>query len=275
MAAITAADVAKLRKMTGAGMMDCKNALTEAAGDFERAGEIIREKGKLVAAKRADRETTEGAVMARVASCGKAGVIVALGCETDFVAKTDGFKSLSAKIADVASSSVPKDRETLESTVVDGSTIAQLISDQTGKSGEKHIIAAYETITGEYLATYVHMNSKLATVVAFDREIPVEAAKDIAMQVAAMNPVSVNRDACPPAIVERELQIGREQARLDNKPENMIDRIAEGKLTKFFKDSTLLEQDFIKDAKISVAQYLKNADPAASVTGFIRFSFSD
>lgn len=275
MAAITATDVAKLRKMTGAGMMDCKNALAEAEGNFERAGEIIREKGKLVAAKRADRETTEGAVMARVASCGKAGIIVALGCETDFVAKTDEFKSLSAKIADAASSSVPKDREALESIVVDGSTIAQLISDQTGKSGEKHVIAACETITGEYLATYVHMNNKLATVVAFNKEIPLEAAKDIAMQVAAMNPVSVNRDACPPAIVERELQIGREQARLDNKPENMIERIAEGKLTKFFKDSTLVEQDFIKDAKISVAQYLKNTDRDASVTGFIRFSFSD
>ncbi|MDR2465995.1 MAG: translation elongation factor Ts [Prevotellaceae bacterium] len=275
MAAITAADVAKLRKMTGAGMMDCKNALSEADGNFERAGEIIREKGKLVAAKRADRETTEGAVMARVASCGKAGVIVALGCETDFVAKTDEFKSLSAKIAEAASSSVPKDRETLESIVVDGSTIAQLISDQTGKSGEKHVIAACETIAGEYLATYVHMNNKLATAVAFNKEIPVEAAKDIAMQVAAMNPVSVSRVECPPAIVEREMQIGREQARLENKPENMIDRIAEGKLTKFFKDSTLLEQDFIKDAKISVAQYLKSIDPDASVTGFIRFSFSD
>jgi elongation factor Ts len=275
MADIKATDVAKLRKMTGAGMMDCKNALAEANGDFDRAQEIIREKGKLVAAKRADRETTEGAVIAKVDGNAREGILVALGCETDFVAKTDDFKALANKIADAAIAALPKDREALEAIVIDGSTIAQLISDQTGRSGEKHVIASYERISGEHLESYIHMNSKLATAVAFSKTVSVEAGRDIAMQIAAMNPVSVNRDACPAEIVERELQIGREQARMENKPENMIEKIAEGKLNKFFKESTLISQDFIKDQKISVGQYLKSVDPEVSVTGFVRFSLND
>jgi elongation factor Ts len=275
MAEIKATDVAKLRKMTGAGMMDCKNALAEADGDFDRAQEIIREKGKLVAAKRADRETTEGAVIAKVNENTTEGILVALGCETDFVAKTDDFKTLANKIAEAAIASLPSDKEALEATLVDGSTIAQLISDQTGKSGEKHVIAAYERISGEHLESYIHMNNKLATIVAFNKTVSTEAGRDIAMQVAAMNPVSVNKDACPPEVIERELQIGREQARLENKPENMIDKIAEGKLNKFFKENTLISQDFIKDQKITVSQYLKNIDPKVSVTKFVRFSLND
>ncbi|MDR3267094.1 MAG: translation elongation factor Ts [Tannerella sp.] len=275
MAEIKATDVAKLRKMTGAGMMDCKNALVEANGDFDRAQEIIREKGKLVAAKRADRETTEGAVIAKIDSDAKEGIIVALGCETDFVAKTDDFKTLANKIADAAIANLPEDKEALEALVIDGSTVAQLISDQTGKSGEKHVIASYERISGEHLEFYIHMNNKLATIVAFNKTISVEAGKDIAMQVAAMNPISVSKDNCPPEVIERELQIGREQARLDNKPENMVERIAEGKLGKFFKESTLNAQDFIKDSKISIAQYLKSVDPEVSVKGFVRFSLTD
>ncbi|MDR0384483.1 MAG: translation elongation factor Ts [Prevotellaceae bacterium] len=275
MAEIKATDVAKLRKMTGAGMMDCKNALAEANGDFERAQEIIREKGKLVAAKRADRETTEGAVIAKINENATEGVLVSIGCETDFVAKTDDFKTLANKIADAAIAALPKDCEALQAIIIDGSTIAQLISDQTGKSGEKHVIASYERISGEHLESYIHMNNKLATIVAFNKAISTEAGRNIAMQVAAMNPVSVNREACPPEIIERELQIGREQARLDNKPEMMIEKIAEGKLNKFFKESTLNSQDFIKDEKISVSQYLKSVDPSVSVTGFVRFSLND
>jgi elongation factor Ts len=275
MAEIKATDVAKLRKMTGAGMMDCKNALVEANGDFDRAQEIIREKGKLIAAKRADRETTEGAVIAKIDGEAKEGILVALGCETDFVAKTDDFKALAKKIADAAIANLPKDKEALEALVIDGSTVAQLISDQTGRSGEKHVIASYERISGEHLEWYIHMNDKLATIVAFNKTISVEAGKDIAMQVAAMNPVSVSKDNCPPEVIERELQIGREQARLDNKPENMIERIAEGKLGKFFKENTLTAQDFIKDSKISIAQYLKSVDPEVSVKSFIRFSLND
>jgi elongation factor Ts len=275
MAEIKATDVAKLRKMTGAGMMDCKNALAEANGDFERAQEIIREKGKLIAAKRADRETTEGAVIAKIDANAKEGILVALGCETDFVAKTDDFKALANKIADAAIAALPKDKEALEALSVDGSTIAQLISDQTGKSGEKHVIASYDRISGEHLAAYIHMNNKLATIVAFNKNISIEAGKDIAMQVAAMNPVSIDKNACPPEIIERELQIGREQARLENKPENMIEKIAEGKLNKFFKENTLISQDFIKEQKITVGQYLKSVDPKVLVTKFVRFSLND
>jgi elongation factor Ts len=278
MAEIKAADVAKLRKMTGAGMMDCKNALIDATGDFNRAQEIIREKGKLVAAKRADRETTEGAVIAKVSPDAKEGILIALGCETDFVAKTDDFKLLANKIADAAICALPDSKEALEAIVIDGSTIAQLISDQTGKSGEKHVIASYERISGVHLESYIHMTNKLATIVAFNKSIPVKAGRDIAMQVASMNPVSVNKNACPPEIVERELQIGREQAKMENKPENMIDKIAEGKLNKFFKENTLVSQDFIKlvdDKKITVEQYLKSVDPEVTVTKFVRFSLND
>jgi elongation factor Ts len=275
MSDIKATDVAKLRKMTGAGMMDCKNALAEANGDFDRAQEIIREKGKLVAAKRADRETTEGAVIAKVDGAAKEGILVALGCETDFVAKTDDFKALANKIADAAIAALPENKQALEAIAIDGSSIAQLISDQTGKSGEKHVIASYERISGEHLEAYIHMNNKLASIVAFNKTVSVETGKDIAMQVAAMNPVSVNKDACPQEIIDRELQIGREQARMENKPENMIEKIAEGKLNKFFKDNTLILQDFIKDQKISVDQYLKNIDPEVSVTKFVRFSLND
>ncbi|MDR1169535.1 MAG: translation elongation factor Ts [Prevotellaceae bacterium] len=275
MAEIKATDVAKLRKMTGAGMMDCKNALAEADGNFDRAQEIIREKGKLVAAKRADRETTEGAVIAKVNENATEGILVALGCETDFVAKTDDFKALANKIANAAIAALPDDKEALEAITVEGSAIAQLISDQTGKSGEKHIIASYERISGNHLESYIHMNNKLATIVAFNKTISVEAGRDIAMQVAAMNPVSISKDVCPPEVIERELQIGREQARLENKPENMIEIIAEGKLKKFFKENTLDSQDFIKDQKISVGQYLKNIDPEVSVTRYVRFSLND
>jgi len=275
MAEIKATDVAKLRKMTGAGMMDCKNALIESNGDFDRAQEIIREKGKLIAAKRADRETTEGAVIAKVTKNEKEGIVVALGCETDFVAKTEDFNNLANKIADATIANLPADKEALEAVLVDGTPMSQLISDQTGKSGEKHIIASYMKISGEYLVSYIHMNKKLATVVAFNKVISNDVAKDIAMQVAAMNPVSVSKDDCPQNVVERELQIGREQARLDNKPENMVDKIAQGKLTKFFKESTLNEQDFIKDSKLTVSQYLKSTDADAKITGFIRFSFND
>ncbi|MDR0420472.1 MAG: translation elongation factor Ts [Prevotellaceae bacterium] len=275
MSEIKATDVAKLRKMTGAGMMDCKNALAEANGDFDRAQEIIREKGKLVAAKRADRETTEGAVIAKVDKTAKEGILVALGCETDFVAKTDDFKALANKIADAAIAALPENKQALEAIAINGSSIAQMISDQTGKSGEKHVIASYERISGEHLEAYIHMNNKLASIVAFNKTVSVEVGRDIAMQVAAMNPVSVNKDACPQEIIERELQIGREQARMENKPENMIEKIAEGKLNKFFKDNTLISQDFIKDQKISVDQYLKNIDPKVSVTKFVRFSLND
>jgi elongation factor Ts len=279
MSEIKAADVAKLRKMTGAGMMDCKNALTEANGDFDRAQEIIREKGKLVAAKRADRETTEGAVIALVDVEAKEGVLVALGCETDFVAKTDDFKSLARKIATAALVNLPADKEALENLVIEDLTVAQLISAQTGKSGEKHVLAVYERISGEYLAFYNHLNDKLSTIVAFNKPVPAEVGKDIAMQVTAMNPVSIDRDSVPVEIVKKELEIAVEQIKNDpqmaKKPKDLLEKIALGKLSKFYEENTLLEQSFIKDQKISVAQYLKNTGAEATVTKFVRFSLSE
>jgi len=275
MADIKAADVAKLRKMTGAGMMDCKNALQEADGDFDRAQDIIREKGKLVAAKRADRETTEGQVIAKVSADGKKGIVIALGTETDFVAKNEEFQALAQKIADVALENMPADVDALKAINIGGNTLEELITQMTGKTGEKHSLAYYGKIEGENVSSYIHMNNKLAVVVAFNKVVSVEAGKDIAMQVASMNPVSVAKEDCPPEVVEKELQIAREQVIQEGKPENMVEKIAQGKLGKFFKESTLLEQSFIKDGKISVADYLKSVDADAKVLGFCRFSLND
>jgi elongation factor Ts len=272
---IKASDVAKLRQMTGSGMMDCKNALVEANGDFNRAQEIIREKGKLVASKRADRETKEGAAIAKISADATKGILICLGCETDFVSKTEEFQALAKKIADAALANLPADTEALLNLKLDGATVAELISQQTGKTGEKHQVAYYDKLEGAQLTPYNHMNGKVSSLVAFGKSLPLEAAKDVAMQVAAMNPVSVSKDDCPKEVQEKELQIGREQAKLDGKPEAMIERIAQGKLNRFFKDSTLLAQDFIKDAKISVEAYLKSVDKDATVTAFRRFSLND
>ncbi len=201
--AITAQDVMKLRKMTSAGMMDCKKALTEANGDFQKAVEIIREKGKLVAAKRADRETTEGAVLVRIAG-GKA-IIVCLGCETDFVSATPDFKALAAEIADAAIASFPADLEALKACKCsNGHTVEEEISAQTGKTGEKHVLAYYASLEAPHVAQYVHFNGKLGSIVAFNKEVPEELGRAVAQQVTAMNPVSVSEADCPAEIIERE-----------------------------------------------------------------------
>ena len=276
---IKAADVAKLRQMTGAGMMDCKNALVEAAGDFDRAKEIIREKGKLVAAKRADRATTEGAVIAKISPDYKRAILVCLGCETDFVSKNAEFQALANTIADAALAEYPADLAALLSARIGETTIQELVTQQTGKSGEKHDIPYYEHVEAEYIAAYIHTNGKVATIVGFNKQVSDETGKDIAMQVTAMAPVSVSKTDCPPAVIEKELEIYREQINQDpkmaGKPANMIEQIAQGKLQKFFKESTLEDQTFVKDGKISVAAYLKTADPAAKVTAFRRFSLND
>jgi len=276
---IKAADVAKLRQMTGAGMMDCKNALVEAAGDFERAQEIIREKGKLVAAKRADRETTEGAVIAKVSADYKKAILVALGCETDFVAKNAEFQALANSIADTALANFPADMAGLTAARIGETTIEELVTQQTGKSGEKHAIPYYAAIEADYIAHYIHTNGKLATIVGFNKAISVEAGKDIAMQVTAMAPVSLSKADCPKDVIEKELEIYREQIKQDpkmaDKPADMINKIAEGKLGKFFKENTLEEQIFVKDGKITVTEYLKSVDAEAKVTAFRRFSLND
>ncbi len=272
---IKATDVAKLRQMTGAGMMDCKGALVEANGDFEKAKDIIREKGKLVAAKRADRETTEGSVIALADATNTKAILVCLGCETDFVAKNSEFQSLANNIAQVALASFPADLEALKALKTDGQSIEEAVTQQTGKSGEKHAIPFYAKLEAPYIATYIHTNGKLATIVGFSKEISKEVGREIAMQITAMNPVSVSRDTCPQSVIEKELEIYRIQIREEGKPENMVEQIAQGKLAKFFKESTLEDQIFVKDGKLSVAQYLKTVDSDVKVTGFFRFSLND
>ncbi|MCF0163844.1 MAG: elongation factor Ts [Bacteroidales bacterium] len=211
---IKATDVAKLRKMTGAGMMDCKKALVEAEGDFEKAKEIIREKGKLVAAKRADRETTEGSVIAKVLEGNQKAILVSLGCETDFVAKNDEFTALANAIAEVAATAYPATKEDLLACkMADGRTVEQAVTEQTGKSGEKHVVACYYTLEAPYIGSYIHINHKIATVVGFNKEVPADLAKHIAMQITAMNPVAVNSDSVPAEVVEKELAIAIEKTK--------------------------------------------------------------
>lgn len=270
MADIKAADVSKLRKATGAGMMDCKKALVEAEGDFDKAIELIRKKGQAVASKRAEREATEGVVLAKTA--GKKGAIIILNCETDFVAKNQDFIDFASKILDIALDKLPADLDTLKAlTFDDGKTIADKVTEQVGIIGEKIELGDYDKIEAEDVVSYIHPGNKLATIVGFTRAVETQVGKDVAMQVAAMSPVAVDKDDVPEDIIEKEKEIGRDQARAEGKPDNIVDKIAEGKLNKFFKENTLLNQAFTKDNKISVAQYLKQADPELNVTGFVRF----
>lgn len=210
---IKAADVAKLRKMTGAGMMDCKKALVEAEGNYEKAQEIIREKGKLVAAKRADRETTEGSVIAKVSADNKKAILVCLGCETDFVSQNAEFKTLANAIADAALAAFPADMAGLMSVDMGGQTVEAAVTQQTGKSGEKHAIAYYGNIEAEYIDSYIHMNGKVATIVGFNKPLSHEVAREIAMQITAMNPVSISKDDCPKEVVAKELEIAIEKTK--------------------------------------------------------------
>ena len=224
--AITAADVMKLRKMTSAGMMDCKKALTEADGDFDRAVEIIREKGKLIAAKRADRETSEGAVLSRIEG-GKA-VLVCLGCETDFVSATPDFKGLASKIADAAIASFPADLEALKALkLADGYTVEEEVSAQAGKTGEKHLLAYYGTLEAPFVAGYVHFNGKLGAIVAFNKEVPEQLAKGIAMQVTSMNPVSVSAADCPAEVLANERTVAIQKTK-----EELVQKAVEAALKK-------------------------------------------
>ena len=223
---ITAKDVMKLRQMTSAGMMDCKKALIEANGDFNKAVEIIREKGKLVAAKRADRETTEGAVLARIEG-GKA-VLVCLGCETDFVSATPDFKALAAEIADAAIAAFPADAEALKAAKCsNGHTVDEEISAQTGKTGEKHVLAFYATLQAPFISQYVHFNGKLGAIVAFNKEVPAEVAKNVAMQVTSMNPVAVNKAECPQEVIDQEKAVAIQKTK-----EELVKKAVEAALKK-------------------------------------------
>ncbi|HOY37790.1 MAG: elongation factor Ts [Bacteroidales bacterium] len=275
MALITAADVSKLRKITGAGMMDCKKALTEADGNFERAQELIRERGLAIANKRADREASEGAVLSCSANDKKAGVVIALNCETDFVAKNQDFIALANDILKLAVEKLPADLDALKSTKLGNKTVEEIVLERSGITGEKMELAYYDFVKANYVAYYIHMGNKLATIAGFNQPVDEQVGKDVAMQIAAMDPVAVDKDDVPQHIIEKELEIGREQARNDGKPENMLDKIALGKLNKFFKDSTLLNQEFVKDSKKTIAQYLHEQDKNLTVTAFKRFGLKN
>ncbi|MEI7525687.1 MAG: translation elongation factor Ts [Mariniphaga sp.] len=271
---ISAADVAKLRKATGAGMMDCKNALTEADGNFDRAIEIIREKGKLVASKRADRESSEGVVLAKVSEDKSFGAVLSLNCETDFVAKNDNFIALTDKILSHAIASKCATLDEVKALVMDGRTIGEQVLEQTGIIGEKIELPYYACIAAANVVPYIHPGNKLATLVGFTKAIEYQAGRDVAMQIAAMNPVAVDNSDVAPEIVEQELKIAKEKFRLEGKPEAMLDKIAQGALNKFYKDSTLLNQDFVKDNKTTIRQYLNGVDKDVKVTSFIRYTLN-
>jgi elongation factor Ts len=275
MAVINAADVAKLRRVTLAGMMDCKKALEESEGNFDKAIEIIRKKGQAVANKRADRDATEGVVFSKVVADGKMGAIIVLNSETDFVAKNAEFIAFATKIIDLALAKKPSNLEELKSLPLDGGKVADKIVEYVGIIGEKVELSYYEKIEAPYVQAYIHPGSKLATLVGFSKSgVDIQVYKDIAMQVAAMNPVALDKDFVKPETIAQEIEIGKEQARLDGKPENMLEKIAQGKLTKFFKESTLLNQDFVKDNKLTIKQYLQSAAKDLTVTDFKRYSLN-
>ncbi|QYJ68676.1 translation elongation factor Ts [Flavobacterium litorale] len=270
MANITAADVNKLRKTTGAGMMDCKKALVEADGDFDKAIENLRKKGQKVAANRADRESTEGAVIAVVNSDNTSGVVVSLNCETDFVAKNETFVTLATDLANLALNYSTK--EEFLAADFKGLAVSEKLIEQTGVIGEKIEIGAFEKLDGAYVNSYIHAGNRIATLVALSANVngAEEAAKNVAMQVAAMNPIALNEDGVDAATIEKEIEIAKDQLRQEGKPEAMLDNIAKGKLGRFFKDNTLVNQDYIKDSKMSVSKYVQSVDANLTVTGFKR-----
>nr|WP_319401029.1 translation elongation factor Ts [uncultured Carboxylicivirga sp.] len=271
--AITAADVSKLRKTTGAGMMDCKKALTEAEGDFDKAVEIIRKKGQAIASKRADREATEGVVLAKVTEDGKNGAIIVLNCETDFVAKNESFVAFATSILDTALAAGATDAEAVKALDLDGRPVLELITEQTGVIGEKIDLSAFDTIAAESVVAYIHPGNKLATLVGYNQaDIDAQVGRDVAMQAAAMAPVALDENSVPADIKEKELEIGKELARNEGKPEAMLEKIAMGRLNKFFKESTLLNQAFVKDNKVSIKQYLDSANKGLTAVDFKRFS---
>lgn len=267
-------DIAKLRKMSGAGMMDCKNALAETNGDFDKAMEIIRKKGAAVAAKRSDRDAAEGCVFA--ASEGSHAAIVSVQCETDFVAKNQDTIDLTNEILALAMEKRPTSKEELLALpTADGRTVQERIIERTGQTGEKTELGAYVYLDGVSTTSYIHMNNKLATIVSFNESVDAQMGRDIAMQVAAMNPIAVLPEGISEKVIEQERTIAREKALESGKPENIVDRIVEGSLGKFFKENTLLQQEFVKDGKMSVADYLHTASKTLTVVDFKRVNLNE
>ena len=271
---IKAADVMKLRKMTGAGMMDCKKALMEAEGDFERAKDIIREKGKLVVSKRADRSASEGVVVTKIV--GQKAYILCLACETDFVAQNSEFSASANAILEIAVAADAADVETLKAIKnAEGITVEEMVTEKSGQTGEKCELAYYARVEAPYCAAYVHFNKKLGTVLGFNKEVSEEVARTIAMQATAMAPISIDENDCPAEVVEKEKAIALEMMKQDpknaNKPEAILAKIAEGNLRKFFEENTLLNQALVGE-KISIREYLQQADKEATVIAYKRFA---
>src|SRR5687767_4117260 len=275
MSAISAQDVNKLRQMTGAGMMDCKKALTEAEGDFEKAIEILRKKGQKVSASRSDRDAKEGSVFIKVSDDKKEAVLIALNCETDFVAKNEEFQSLGKLIAETAYANKPADKEALLNLKAGALTLNDKIVELVGKIGEKIEVSEYIHMKGETVVPYIHAGSKLGVLVSLkgiNGKDVTEAGKDVGMQIAAMNPVAVDEKSVDRTLIEKELEIAKAQILAEGKPENMVEKIAQGKLQRFFKDNTLLLQPFVKDNSKTVAQYLDSVTKGLTVAEFRRVS---
>lgn len=273
--AITASDVNKLRQMTGAGMMDCKKALQEANGDFDAAIDLLRKKGQKVAAKRADREASEGLVLGVTSADHKGGVLVSVNCETDFVAKNADFAKMAQAIAGIALEHMAADADALKALAYgDGLTVADKLTEQTGVIGEKIDVGYCQAIKAEYVYAYNHPGNRMASLVGLNKAGHEDVAKDVAMQAAAMAPIALDKASTPQSVIDKELEIGKELAIQEGKPAEMAEKIAHGRLNKFFKESTLLAQEFIKDNKLTVEQYVKQADKDLQVVDFKRHALA-
>ena len=273
MAKISATEVNKLRKSTGAGMMDCKKALEESSGNFELAIEILRKKGQKVAANRADRDSSEGVAIARVSSDRTMGIIISLNCETDFVAKNNTYIQLANKLADLALGYSTKE-SFLSSKFDDKLTVNEKLTEQTGVIGEKIEIGSFKFLEANYVGSYIHAGNKIASIVglSYKNDNAEKVSKNIAMQVAAMNPIALDEHGVSKDILDKEIEIAKDQLRQQGKPEAMLDNIVKGKIKRFLKDNTLVNQIFIKDNKINVSQYAFSINPIFSITGFERIS---
>jgi len=274
---IKAADVMKLRKMTGAGMMDCKKALIEAEGDYNRAQDIIREKGKLVVAKRADRSATEGVVVTKIV--GNKAYILCLACETDFVAQNAEYSASANAMLEVAVAADAADRDALLATKnAEGHTVEEMVTEKSGQTGEKIELAYYARIEAPYCAAYVHFNKKLGTILGFNKEVPEEVAHAVAMQATAMAPISIDVADCPADVVAHERQIAVEAMKQDpknaNKPDEILEKIAEGKMRKFFEENTLLNQCVVGE-KETIAEYIRKANKEATIVAYKRFALGE
>jgi elongation factor Ts len=268
-ATITAADINKLRQATGAGMLDCRKALTESNGDFEAAIDWLRKHGQKVAAKRSDREAKEGVILAKTTADNKTGMIVCISCETDFVSKNAEFVTFAQSIADAAISNNVKSAEELNAVSIGGKKVADLINDKLAAIGEKIEVSKFERVEAPYVASYIHGQNRMGVLVGFTKAAG-DAGKDVAMQIAAMNPLAVDETSISPEMIAREKDIAIEQIKAEGKPAEMAEKIAVGKINKFFKDNTLLAQPFVKDATKSVSDFLKSVDADLKVTEFKR-----